>query len=113
MAFQNTQELVREAGGIFAQLGREVDSLAAEESTGALQHLRAYSAAEGFRRQAEQASAKLNRAAPRLNMYSGELFRKTSLMLSEITCAPTPEITMERYHDRRADIEAGLIRLAE
>ena len=108
-----TAKLLADALELFHTLGRQIDELASEEETRSIPEQLDFDAkAKGFREEASRVAAKLNNAAPGLGGGKMDVLRSTSLMLAEITQAKTPELVTERYHDRRTDIESGLIALA-
>lgn len=113
MPRQTIQEAVAEARQAFQEIGAEADSLAVPEEQNDLPGgLRLRERSRKWQRAAEETSAKLNSAAPRLRGEKMELLRSTSLMLSEIIHANTPEVVAERFHARRDQIDANMVKLA-
>lgn len=114
MARTTPDQLLAEADQLFTAMGREADNLQAQEATadvapGITQEV----VAKGWKLKAMEVSRAVNAAAPGVGSASADTLRSTSLMLGEIIHAPSPQVAFERYHARRADIEAGLAKLAE
>jgi 2-polyprenyl-3-methyl-5-hydroxy-6-metoxy-1,4-benzoquinol methylase len=105
------ETLLEEARALFSAIGRDLDALAAGESVGEFVVGDVKKNAARLKKSAQETSAKLNSAAPQLSGAEVDALRVTSLMLSEIIMADTPEIALERYHARRDEIDNGLISL--
>jgi len=98
---------------MFHAMGREMDGMAASEQTGDVATtVNVGHQAKSLQKEAVRVAAQLNKAAPHISRQKMDTLRTVSLMLAEIISAQQPELALERFHDRRADIEQGLIHLA-